>query len=369
MPVRKDPTLQHDDDINASIIGVGLGEDVRSALQQSPTGVAIEDATLIQDDLFDNVPPQRRRFKPMQLAILGITGVFALGGVASMFYPTPHSSVQALAQDNTHLEAPAASLPSQLTLPAGLAFNDPSKEPAPTQPTAAPAGIATTANAPSVTQPAPGSATPPKVTETEAPAHQQRASIQPAAPAVPVAPVAGNKPAPPEADATQPKPAHPAADAKATAPSITAKPVLATARQPSNTKTASPSPRPVAASPAMKAPTVAAVKPTTEKPAVQPVAKKVADDAPRDNRHGTAEVASSLGSESGSESIKKLIATTADEFGLQSIHEGGITLVRGRDGAPQRLSAGERLPNGELILRVDARSMTLVTDRSVIRFN
>jgi len=120
---------------------------------------------------------------------------------------------------------------------------------------------------------------------------------------------------------------------------------------------ASDSPKSVTPAPAPKKESNA---PIAAKPTVSPPAKPKA--APTSERAHAEHDASE-------ETIKRLVTTSADAFGLQSIQEGAITLESRRGSGSQRLQVGDRLPSGEQILRIDARSMTLVTDRSVIRIN
>ena len=69
------------------------------------------------------------------------------------------------------------------------------------------------------------------------------------------------------------------------------------------------------------------------------------------------------------DTLKPLITTSAEALGLQSIQEGAVTLAGKHGLAPQRLQTGDRLPSGEMLIRIDANSMALVTDRYVTRIN
>ena len=69
---------------------------------------------------------------------------------------------------------------------------------------------------------------------------------------------------------------------------------------------------------------------------------------------------------SSDEGIKRLVTVSAESMGLVAMQPGSITIER-KGGGTNRLTAGDRLDSGEQIIRIDAASSTLVTDRSVIR--
>jgi len=364
---RKPPPKDKDAvDVNDYIVDDNMqaGLHVNADLGSPVPSVDIPDDEIIDADYAE--PTTRKRLKTSQVLILGAVAVFAVGGVASIFVspqaPEPNPVVTA----SQPAPVVAVSEPTA-KLPPGLA------DPDQVQPPAVVPGP--TANAPGNVAPAASDS----LTSSSTPVAVPVALADPVAPA----PVVGNVPAPTPAPITAPAP--PIAEAKApVAPSApsSGNPVAAQIAEaqklspvaqatlpvaqpkappvPAQPKVA-PKPQPVAA-PVAAAPKVAtttAVAPAIEKkPVVAP--KATPQSQPK---QATTE------RENSEEGIKRLVTTSAEAFGLQSIQEGAITLEGRRGNAPQRLHAGDRLPSGEQILRIDARSMTLVTDRSVIRLN
>lgn len=355
-------------DVNDFIVNDSMqaGIHIDADLGSPVPSVDIPDDQIIDADYAE--PTTRKRLKTSQVLILGAVAVFAVGGVASIFVSpqtpdqAPVAAVSQPPQAATSPE-PAAKLPPGLAdpdqvqppanLPGPVANAQGNVTPAATEPvvspaapvavptttlatTAAPAPIATNAIAP-----APTTAAVPQVVEAKAP---------PAA----VAPTSANPVSAQIAEAQKlspvTQPVVPATQPKAPPASLqtqaTSKPL-----QPQATL-----------------PVAAATKPASAPANPQNAEKKTIPPAKTVAPAQTKQVATTE-RENSEEGIKRLVTASAEAFGLQSIQEGAITLEGRRGNAPQRLHVGDRLPSGEQILRIDARSMTLVTDRSVIRLN
>ena len=365
MRTRKDPHLNTDtvpanDEINASIID-GSTEDLsrtlRGALNSMPREIAVENATIIDDDLFGSTTP-KKKFKARQWVILGLTAVFAVGGVASIFLPeVPNpvkvSQVSQAPRPNPTTESTTANLPASLA-PTGELANAAAVPPVKTE-AEAPKPVAP--SAPVVAAPA-----------TQPPA-QAQAATPPAQPSGEAKPQQ-RSPVPPKVAETVPAP-NPTPEAKPVAAKAAPKAANAPASVDQKTFAAAAA-RDKPRSASADAPVVAKSEPKPAVVTTRPTHSAKTKDAPVQPKQAlasdSAEQPPALTREAGDESVKKLVTITPDEFGLQSVDEGSITLQQARNGYPQKLAVGDRLPNGERILRIDARSMTLVSDRSVIRF-
>ncbi|MFB0936407.1 MAG: hypothetical protein QMB52_11605 [Propionivibrio sp.] len=344
------------------------------------SGVDVSDEIILEGEPIAVEPP-KKRFRPGQIIILSVTAVVAVGGVATFFKPeAAKPTAVALVQNAT----PAAPQPAGVTLPAGLSFVDkdaPAAAPAPVQPEASP--IAPVAAVTANPAPSPAAVVPPPKVESSAPPAT--------APGVtsPTTPVAATPAPAPQAEAAKPVPANPVA-----AQVEEAKHMMATSTTATATPTKKPTPpakaEPVAVPKVSEKESVAKTesKPRAQQPApnsekTTPSASSSKKSTPEDQPKTVAKAATEKPvssrkapaveakeeKDTGTEMIKALVTTSAEAFGLQSIQEGAITLERNRGASSQRFTVGDRLPSGEQILRIDARSMTLVTDRSVIRFN
>lgn len=357
-------------DVNDYIVSDSMqsGVNISADLGSSVPRVDIRDDEIMDADYTE--PVARKRLRTSQILILGAVAVFAVGGVASIFV-TPATAPQNPLVTTTPSPATVIEPEPSVKLPLGLAAPDPA------QPTENIPGA--TANAPSTITSAAADplvntsatvALPPNLAATPSslpvPANTGGVSPDPvaAAPAVPASAEPQRPPVLPTTTTSNPVAAQ---IAEAQKPSPVAHQVLPTTQS--------------------KAPTVPPQAQTTQKPSQQqatpvvPAAPKVAtgpttptnaDKRPTSAIRPTVQTqprAVSADQEPSEEGIKRLVTTSAEAFGLQSIQEGAITLEGRRGNAPQRLRAGDRLPSGEQILRIDARSMTLVTDRSVIRLN
>ena len=350
-----------------------LGEAERARI----SSIDVSDEIILEGEPILDAPP-KKRFRPGQIIILSVTAVVALGGVASFFTPGPVKPTPISAVQNA---APATPPSAAVTLPAGLSFEDKSAPAAaltPMQAEASPVAAVSASSLPSTSTVAPA----PKLESNDTPV---------TAPSVtsPTNSPSGTPASAPQADAAKMAPVNPIAaqveEAKQLMVGSTAAPIAPINKVASPTKA---EPVPTAkvnlketvakqdSQPSARQPVPTAQKPSPSSrasnkptPALQPKAvAKVTTDKPVLPRKAPA-VAANEEMEAGAEMIKALVTTSAEAFGLQSIMEGVITLERNRGASSQRFTVGDRLPSGEQILRIDARSMTLVTDRSVIRFN
>lgn len=357
-------------DVNDFIVSDSMqaGIHINANLGSPVPSVDIPDDEIIDADYAE--PPTRKRFKTSQVLILGAVAVFAVGGVASIFVSPQvpeQNPVAAMSQQATVVTAPEPAA----KLPPGLADPDqvqpPATIPGPTAnapdnvlPSAADS-VASSSTPVAVPAALAAPVTPAQVVSNAAPVPSQAPIAAPAplvaetkAPLAPSVPLSGNPISAQIAEAQKrsavAQPALPVAQPKAP-------PVTTTAQAKDTPK---PQQQAVAPVPAVqKVAKTTAIPPAIEKKPV--VATKSAVQA--QPKQVTTE------RENSEEGIKRLVTTSAESFGLQSIQEGAITLEGRRGNAPQRLHVGDRLPSGEQILRIDARSMTLVTDRSVIRLN
>ena len=363
-----------------------LGEAQRGYI----SGVDVSDEIILEGDPIPVEPP-KGRLRPGQIIILSVTAAFAIGGAASFLKPeaTKPTAVASMQKD-----VPPVSPPTEVTLPAGLSFVDkdaPLAAPSPVKaetsattpvatvplnPPAPPAGIVT----PPQVEASNPSATPVPATATVAAAPQVDIATATVA-ATPPAVIAKQPPANPiaaQAEEAKQLMASSAPTKQATAPAKP-EPVAApkASQKESVAKTDSQPRAPQRSSSAEKtAPTATSAKKPAQDDQPKTVAKAVVEKPVSTVKSSTpaparkaASVETKEAKEEGTEMIKTLVSTSAEAFGLQSMQEGAITLDRNRGASSQRFTVGDRLPSGEQILRIDARSMTLVTDRSVIRFN
>lgn len=356
-------------DVNDFIVNDSMQDGIRidADLGSPVPSVDIPDDQIIDADYAE--PTTRKRLKTSQVLILGAVAVFAVGGVASIFVspPTQDQTPVAAASQSPQTAAspePAAKLPPGLAdpdqvqppahLPGPVANAQGNVTPAPTNPMVSPAAsVAVPTTLATASAPAPVAAnaiaaSPAPIT----PAVPQVAEVK--AQPVPVAPTSSNPISAQIAEAQKlspvTQPVVPAAQPK-------------TPPAPQQTQT---TPKPL--QPQATAPVVAAPKPAPATANPQNAEKKIVPTAKAVTPAQIKQVTATE-RENSEEGIKRLVTTSAEAFGLQSIQEGAITLEGRRGNAPQRLRVGDRLPSGEQILRIDARSMTLVTDRSVIRLN
>lgn len=340
-----EPQAAEHDPINDVIVGDGfpnLGPGISSL-----DPLSISDENILEAE-YHTPEAKKPPLTKSKIALILAIGLFAAGGVASIVLQPdqapPVLPPQAVTPQTESNPAPAA----ETSLPAGLA---PAGAPTPSAPATASDSPSTSSGLPAALPAAtPASIAPsapvsPPV-ETQQPALTPSATPTPAEPPKGANPVTAQiaevqantaaqpKPATPQPAIAQPTPKAEPAAAKPAAPAVKAAPQIASAQKP-------------AAAQAADGRTV--VKKITPLP--KPAAKD-SDSASSDDSH---------------EGIKRLITTSADALNLQSIQDGAITLDSRRGNGPQRLQAGDRLPSGEEILKIDAQSMTIVTDRSVIR--
>lgn len=358
-------------DVNDFIVNDSMqaGIHIDTDLGSPIPSVDISDDQIIDADYAE--PTTRKRLKTSQVLILGAVAVFAVGGVASIFVspPTPEQNPVVVASQQPQVVAtqePAAQLPP------GLADPDQVQPPATILgPSANASGNASPSATDSpLSAPAPVTvptalAVPTAPTPTPAPVAASAIAASPQAPiAAPVPQVPNTKaPLPPVASPAGNPVTAQIAEAQKLSPVTQPAPVARPKASPVVAQVQAAQKPQQATAPVTPTPKVAATtanRPIVEKKtvAVAPAATKAVQP-----KQGT------TARENSEEGIKRLVTTSAESFGLQSIQEGAITLEGRRGDAPQRLHVGDHLPSGEQILRIDARSMTLVTDRSVIRLN
>lgn len=354
------------------------------------SGVDVADEIILEGEPIPEEPP-KKRLRPGQIIILSVTAVVAVGGVASFFKPEAAKPTPVASLQNATTPAPQ---PAGVTLPAGLSFVDKDA------PAAAPPAVQTesspTAAVPAVAAnptPSPTAVVAPPKVESSTPPATAPGVTSPTTPvaAAPVAaaPVATAPVATPQADTAKPVPANPIAaqveevkqlmatattatsapTKKATTPAKAEPVAVPKVSEKESAAKAESKPRAQQPAPSSNKTTPSASSSKKSTPDDQPkTVAKAATEKPVSPRNAPA-VEAKDEKDTGTEMIKVLVTTSAEAFGLQSIHEGAITLERNRGASSQRFTVGDRLPSGEQILRIDARSMTLVTDRSVIRFN
>lgn len=353
-------------DVNDFIVSESMqaGIHINADLGSPVPSVDISDDQIIDADYSE--PPTRKRLKTSQVLILGAVAVFAVGGVASIFVSpqTPEQNPFAAASEQPQVVAvpePAA------TLPPGLADPDQVQPPATVSDPSTTDSLVS-AHATATVPSALAVSSTPSLTSATAPVIANAASASPQAPiAAPVPQVADtNAPFPPSASPTGNPVTAQIAEAQKISAVTQPAPVTQPKASPAVAQTqAAPKPQ-QAISPVTPAPKVAlatASHPTVGKKAVAVTPAPTKPVTPAQPKQVATE------RENSEEGIKRLVTMSAEAFGVQSIQEGAITLEGRRGNAPQRLHVGDRLPSGEQILRIDARSMTLVTDRSVIRLN
>lgn len=337
-------------DVNDFIVGDNLSAagaiPPHTSAPQAPS-LDIRDDDILEADYAHTDPAPKTRLRKSKIAVLLVCAIFAAGGVASIFIEEPHASTalgipQAAPQSTPAevnlppgLTAPVAeTTTAALQLPAGQEQSTDSQRP-PDGTTVPPAA------AMAAPEQAPNAAPAPSQTATPASIPSQ----SPPAVVATAAPPAGSS----ASTASQAVAKTPSAPAVASAAAPVATPVAAPVTSGSTSKPSSSDQKSAPApAPAKKiVVSVKAVAPQVSKPTAPTTAE-------RDHTE---------------ETVKRLVSVSAEAFGLQAIQEGSITLEPKRGQASQRLHVGDRLPSGEQLLRIDARSMTLVTDRSVIRIN
>jgi len=340
-------------DVNDFIVGDNMqsGIHINGDLGSPVPSVDISDDQIIDAD-YSTDQKTGKRFKASQIAILVAVAAFGVGGVASIFLP---------------------SSPTETSNP--LAMSLPPEQPVPAAEIKLPRGLAESAPQPTSVAETPVAPTPPVEPSTVAvpsvlaspepiatPAPAQNAQATPSIPPAPVATINNDVVAKPQ---TESAPINPIASQVAEAQRLQAPTPTPPASKPAS-----------AVSPTKPAPAQASVSPKTVTPAPAPkkesnapIAAKPTVNPPAKPKAAPTSERAHAEHDASEETIKRLVTISADAFGLQSIQEGAITLESRRGSGSQRLQVGDRLPSGEQILRIDARSMTLVTDRSVIRIN
>lgn len=313
----------------------------------------ISNDQIIDAELANDVAP-RRRVRLPQILILGAVTVFAVGGIASIFIsaPMPPPAIDA----STSSGRAVAPEVSDIKLPSGLTVANESS-PGTQQPVAS-------TQIPQSTVESQGAQ------ESSAPAP---ITTQQSATAISTQPL-------PQAAAQPTEPANPISPSAPIANPISAQIVeaqkLSQATEQSNTRPPAAPPATPTAEGQKEALRSETTKPSSSIKSAERAEKQAAEKTEKrslsqaSTRTPVPPTSKSTERETMTEEgVKRLVTVSAEAFGLQSIHDGSVTLEGRRGNAPQSLRVGDRLPSGEQILRIDARTTTLVTDRSVIRFN
>ena len=390
---RKEPGADDigDLDINAHIVGSNI--DSRAGMfggnDQDITEIELSNDEILEGD-YSHATPPKKKFRPAQIMIICLTGVFAIGGIATIFVPQPEKKVDVASAPPQEAVAPKI----EVSMPSSLSYVEATQSLATTTlpeiihaapvdsgtnaQFAAPAAPTLQQNSVNTQESVSAVGIPVDTAKSASPSNPVLAQIEEAkkleAAPSPVQPAPAAKPQPlqQQQPAAAVKTAPAQAEQKSTPAPVAAKPsaapvksVSTAASSEAKTATHSTVAKPV---PQVTAPAITLAKPApkvVEKPAAKPeIARTKETTAKPADKFASTERA-----EDSNESIKTLVVTSPEAFGLQSLQEGSITLEKSPGGFSQRFSVGDRLPSGEQILRVDARSMTLVTDRSVIRFN
>ena len=366
--------------------------------------IDLDEADIIAAEYQDVSAAKAPRAKK-NVILLAIVGMFAVGGVVSIVAPESTSAIQTKLANLTGRSPTEVEILADSNAPQPAVSDDakerPSAEPASDLPPALAAQTAADANPPPVVassetsqvptgQPGPNTAaattnpteppesapalpatlSPPIATKPEV-VTAPETTVQSAAPAAVAAlhpgaqgekvdvaksPAAAPTPsatptaqtpaieaatlpiAPEKAPSAPNVPATPDAADNAAAKAAPSKPTAKEATKPAPAKTN------VAKAESVK-PATQPKKPSPKKPDHEEVAD---DESPSDD------------------GIKRLVTVSAESMGLVAMQPGSITIER-KGGGTNRLTAGDRLDSGEQIIRIDAASSTLVTDRSVIR--
>jgi len=361
-------------DVDEFIVGDSM-ESVDRAMREANNShsghiIDVEDIPLSDQD-FDGTAPAKRK-KPVVLICI-IAALVTVGLVIGTgLVPSPMASHPQIEPDNPVAAQMAASanesavpVASQDAAPAGP-ITTPEQTPT-TTPTADPV---LSSNPIPVASPAPMQAA---VASNE----QIPTTLQIATPGIPATPSNGVI-----TPAFQPAPSVPATlasntaitappPAAATAPIAATAPVIATpvAAKPEIKLEPKPETKPeqkVVVQTPKVAPVVTKATPAPTKPAPATSAKEPASSKTKSASNNEA-----LPTESTQqgEAIRKLVETTPAKYGVRSVQPEGLIFEPSRpDERPIITLVGDLLPNGERLVRVDAKSNTIVTDRTVVRF-
>lgn len=363
-------------DVNEFIVNDSMHDAARSFDQHAYAHheqqfIDIEGSPL--DEL--TAPTQKRKKKPVALILIIAALVTAGLVVASGLVPTPSTTpTQPSAQANPDTKEITSPIPQASTAPEQAAQAIDGTQPnatsqssaAPDSPQATPSNVTQSLAGPLATIQAqdPVGTTQPTVLATQ----PSQAPIQ--APAALATPLPAAQPLPPsnippvlaQPQIATPIQTAPAAVATTPKDAIQSKTLEKVA---DSVKPAQPSKVITQQQVPSKSEETAKQKPaitkdsTTPQPKVLPAKQVQADSQPTSNHESSTQ----------SESVKKLITTTPSRYGLRSIQPEGLMFeAKGTNDKPLTALIGDVLPNGERLLRVDAKSNTIITDRSVVRF-
>lgn len=285
----------------------------------------------------------KRKILVISLSLVGFIGAGVVAGIQSGIIPTqqPRKSQQ------FPMSQPVPSPAATVTLPASL-------QSAPSGPVeslpAAPATVAQTSDAQSVAQPSAPSTSTPSVAVSLPSSLAQPQTVPPAAseqfkPATTVAA--------PEIKQSLPPQPHPA-------------PVTTVAKPPVQSKVEV---KPTPSKPVITSPVAVPTKTTQpENKLVHAIAVKPqpAQAVPKQqDMHVATSPILANDTDHAAGSVKPLNMVSADRIGLRALTRNGIQLQRGANVATY--GVGDILPNGETIKFIDEKSMTIVTDKQVMR--
>lgn len=106
-------------------------------------------------------------------------------------------------------------------------------------------------------------------------------------------------------------------------------------------------------------------KPAQAATAPQKPSQPAKQASPTTNKSANAEVAAPH--EAAQEAVKPLVTFSAGQLGLRSFSPDTLILVANKTSQPVRYRVGDALPSGDVIEKLDSASMTVVTNRKVIR--
>lgn len=375
------PAQEEDLDVNSFICAAGNADFSNG---HGPE-LAVPNMVLSDEMVIEGTPSEQasspKKLTPGKIAVLAVCGLFAVGGVVSSFIVEEGSKGVALAKPGPAASpSPQAIPPAELNLPPGLAAPEPQAHIAPTLQTNPPQVDKPSLPAPSPTstaqpgpsaptqnlsvpsaltsgQPSPSSASAPQPHTAEPRPNQLATPSVVATPTTPEAAVEA-KSNPITAQVAEAKAAPSAAQVKAS-PKVAedpAKPAPAAKPVANSQSSAKPAPVAIQKSASAAIPPKAPAQPATQLAKPSPAKPPVKEPVEKD-------------SSSNGESVKRLVTVSADAFGVVNMMDGAIILENKKTNSPQKFSVGDKLPTGEQIIKIDPRSMTLVTDRSVIRIN
>jgi len=375
----RSPKGSEEGDINDSIVEDAM-RDVENSIRANAENSQQENIIDIVDSPIDDLYQEEPQRKKKPVALILIVAALATAGlvVVSGLVPIPSAAIQA----ETAPAEPAnpQSLPPALAAQeqaAAVTTGQPGQTPVetgvgaavdPSQRVNTPAAENTEAAMQAAPQPV--QVNQPVAQQSTTPTAPIAQAVQATPPAVPVtqspAATAVQKPQV-QTIAAQKVDAAPAQPVSQLPSQPLVKESTSAVSQPKVSETATPAPqaKPIAIAPAVK--TIEPAKPKAVAPKEAPVTTIKAQ--PVKPVQAQAKTIPHEEQSEQSESVKKMIITTPSRYGLRSVQpEGLIFEAKGTNEKPLVALIGDVLPSGERLLKVDAKTNTIITDRSVIRF-